>query len=115
MTATEFNSLRSLIDARTRYRPEGRVREALFVLPDDGEAHNHDQWRDHLVDDLCVAGVAGNHYSFVLGEDAALTAALIGEYIERRRQAPETDDRAADPSSEGIDRSRDRGNEMEHD
>ncbi|GAB3079180.1 hypothetical protein CAQUA_08800 [Corynebacterium aquatimens] len=56
-----------------------------------------------------------DHYSFVLGEDAALTGALIGEYIERRRQAPETDDRAADPSSEGIDRSRDRGNEMEHD
>ncbi|MGV0421678.1 amino acid adenylation domain-containing protein [Corynebacterium simulans] len=115
VTATEFNSLRSLIDARTRYRPGGRVREALFVLPDDGEAHNHDQWRDHLVDDLCVAGVAGNHYSFVLGEDAALTGALIGEYIERRRRAPETDDRAADPSSEGIDRSRDRGNEMEND
>lgn len=35
----------------------------------------------------CVyAGVAGNHNSFVLGEGAALTGALVGEYIQRRRR-----------------------------
>ena len=87
VTATEFNSLRSLINARTKYRPRGRVPEALFILPDDGEAHNHNQWFAHLVDDLRTVGVAGNHYSFVLGEDAVRTGALIGKYLKDRCRA----------------------------
>lgn len=81
VTYRDLSTLRTLIDARNRYRPTGPLPAALFIAPDDGEAGNRGDWLRYGIPSLHVAPVRGNHYSFILGDDAAATARLIGDHL----------------------------------
>lgn len=83
VTLAKFASLRTLVAARNKFKPNTKMTDrALFILPDDGEASNYKQWSQKLISDLQVIEIYGNHYSFILGRDAQSTAEIIVSYLE---------------------------------
>lgn len=79
----EFNTLRTLINARNRFIPTSHITKALFVLPDDGESNNYIDWQSYI-GQLEVQQVEGNHYSVIFGDDSRMTSSILAEYLERQ-------------------------------
>lgn len=86
VTFQDLATLRTLIAARNTYKPDVDLPGALFVAPDDGEADNCRNWEKHGITHLDIEQVRGNHYSFVLGADARVTAGIIADYLSRKER-----------------------------
>lgn len=76
----DLSTLRTLIAARNSYQPVPCEAAGLSVIPDDGEAYNHDKWKRYA-SGVSTEYVKGNHYSFVIGPENSKTIAAVSKFV----------------------------------